>query len=67
MQTETNREIIKERQRIILRNAGGEMTAQEFCDEHIRRGWAFPNLTPERMGLDDMDIVHLNNLLQNLN
>lgn len=61
-----NDEIIKERQRIILRTAGGEMTAKEFCDEHIRRGWAYPDLTPKRIGLNDTDVVRLTNPLQNI-
>lgn len=61
-----NDEIIKERQMIILRSAGGKMTAKEFCAEHIRRGWAYPDLTPERIGLDDTDVVRITNPLQNV-
>lgn len=59
-------EIVTERQLIILRSAGGEMTAKAFCDEHIRRGWAYPDLTPEGIGLDDTDIVRVTNPLQNV-
>ncbi|MEE9395285.1 MAG: hypothetical protein V3W41_22565 [Planctomycetota bacterium] len=63
---EANREIMKERQRIILRSAGGKMTAKEFCNEHVRRGWAYADLTPDRIGLEDTDIVRLTNPLQNV-
>lgn len=38
----------------------------DFCDEHIKRGWALKTLTPEALGFDDTDIIRLTNPLQNV-
>ncbi len=54
---ETNPQVIRERVRVVLRAAGGEMTAKAFCDEHIRRGWAMPDLTPDLLGFEDADVI----------
>ena len=48
---EHRQEIIAIRQTIIVIEAGGAITAEEFCREHRRRGWAFDDLTPARLGL----------------
>lgn len=60
-QTEQNPEVIKWRQNKIIAEAGGSMTMKKFCNEHIRRGWAFNNLTPESMGYEETDIISLTN------
>lgn len=56
---ETNKAVIDARVRIVLTAAGGEMTAQQFVDEHIRRGWMLPNATPDDMDMLPDDIVRL--------
>lgn len=58
-QVETRREVIALRQLIIVAEAGGAMTAEEFCAEHRRRGWAFDDLSPARLGLKPDDIIRL--------
>lgn len=58
-QVETRREVIAFRQRIILMEAGGAMSVEEFCAEHRRRGWAFDDLSPARLGLPPDAILRL--------
>jgi len=52
-------EVLKFRQLKIIADAGGRMTMQAFCDEHIRRGWAFTTLTPEGLGCEPTDIIQI--------
>lgn len=54
---ETRRAVIGLRIRILLEEHGGEMRADEFCAEHRRRGWAFDDFSPARLGLADGDII----------
>ncbi|EPY03533.1 hypothetical protein [Magnetospirillum fulvum] len=35
----------------------GSITAADFCAEMIRRGWAYPDLTPDDLNLDPTDII----------
>jgi hypothetical protein len=35
----------------------GSITAADFCAEMIRRGWAYPDLTPEQINLAPTDII----------
>ncbi len=58
-QFEARPEVIRERVRFILRAAGGEMSAKAFCEEHIKRGWALADLTPEILGFEDSDVITL--------
>ena len=59
--TDPTPEVVKWRQEKIISEAGGEMTMQEFCDEHVRRGWAYPDLTPESMGYEPNTIIKMTN------
>lgn len=62
--TPLEEEVCKERQRIVLRDAGGEMSVLEFCNEHIKRGWAYDSLSPEELGFEPDDIIRLTNPYQ---
>lgn len=64
--TKPTDEVVNARMLIIVRNAGGAISAKEFCTEHIKRGWAYDSLCPEVMGLEDNDIIRLIDSLQNL-
>ncbi|MDV7340996.1 hypothetical protein RYZ26_15425 [Terasakiella sp. A23] len=57
MKIETNPLVHQARMKIILMEHGMEITAEDFCKEHIRRGWAFPDLTPASLGLEPTDII----------
>lgn len=57
--TEKNLDVIKFRQLKIVAEAGGSMTMQAFCDEHIKRGWAFETFSPEGMGYEPDDIIQI--------
>lgn len=46
------------RQRVMhIVDAHGSISAKDLCAEMIRRGWAYPDLTPEDIGLNDNAIV----------
>lgn len=57
MKPEKDRRVIKAGVEIILSENGFEMNAQDFCDELIRRGWAFPDLCPADLGCEVSDTI----------
>ena len=53
------REIVNERiMGIVMQHPEG-ITAAELCETLIQRGWAYPDLSPEGLGLDDDAIIRL--------
>ena len=48
---------IEARNEIVLAEAGGAMTLEDFCAALIARGWAYPDFTPDVFGRAPDDII----------
>ena len=49
--------VINARLLLVVDEAGGEITAEDLCAELRRRGWAFDDLSPARLGMEPDAII----------
>ena len=53
------KEVVRERIVGIAMQHPEGITAADLCEELVRRGWAYDDLSPRQIGLADDDIIRL--------